>query len=343
MKLAKRKHQLFERMGSTFRSFRYRSHPEGADELSCRFVSSLGLRKSCVFLDDTGTPVNSKQQSGLSTSAGKHTTIFVKTSNIVQFAQQGLGTVKNPFTLVTGGTDHGIGTGSVLPNIVDSILAHPLLECWYAQNCQFAHEKLKPLPIGMDYHTLSMRARPHIWGPFATPLSQEHTLDCTRLAGPPLAEKKLACYCNWHHVIQRGDRLKCINGCQLESMHFDVPSIRRAQSWQNNTQYFFTISPLGEGIDCHRTWESLLLGSVPIVSASGITKLFERLPVCIVEDWNEVTIDYLEFHRHRILHSEFDFAPLYLSYWSSLLRGETVQPEYVQTFQQFISSAHLVS
>jgi len=53
-------------------------------------------------------------------------------------------------------------------------------------------------------------------------------------------------------------------------------------------EYPFVISAAGNGLDCHRTWELLYLGSIVVTKTSPLDRLFDGLPVVIVEDWNEV-------------------------------------------------------
>jgi glycoprotein-N-acetylgalactosamine 3-beta-galactosyltransferase len=51
----------------------------------------------------------------------------------------------------------------------------------------------------------------------------------------------------------------------------------------------FMISPAGNGLDTHATWEALLAGCIPIVPRSPLDSLFEGLPVWLVDSWEEVT------------------------------------------------------
>jgi hypothetical protein len=49
----------------------------------------------------------------------------------------------------------------------------------------------------------------------------------------------------------------------------------------------FVPSPAGNGLDCHRTWEALYLGCVPVV----IKKEFcgdETWPVLVVDNWQDL-------------------------------------------------------
>lgn len=68
----------------------------------------------------------------------------------------------------------------------------------------------------------------------------------------------------------------------------------------------FVISPPGNGPDCHRTWEAMYLGAVPIVLRKSWPFSHLELPVLIVDRWEqipevtegyvhkgEVTVEYL--------------------------------------------------
>ena len=51
----------------------------------------------------------------------------------------------------------------------------------------------------------------------------------------------------------------------------------------------FVASPWGGGLDCHRTYEALAMGAIPIVRSSGpLDASFAAQPVLIVDDWADV-------------------------------------------------------
>lgn len=52
-------------------------------------------------------------------------------------------------------------------------------------------------------------------------------------------------------------------------------------------QHRFVISPPGNGPDCHRTWEALYSGTVPIVLRSAWSFGHKRWPVLVVNSWDE--------------------------------------------------------
>ena len=77
------------------------------------------------------------------------------------------------------------------------------------------------------------------------------------------------------------------------------------------SQHKFVVSPLGYGQDCHRTWEALAVGSIPIVRASNLASMFYRLPILVVNGWQDVTPKLLARAERR-------FRRGALSRWSLL-------------------------
>jgi hypothetical protein len=72
------------------------------------------------------------------------------------------------------------------------------------------------------------------------------------------------------------------------SVVFQAKKLRRLELWREKTRYAFVVSPHGNGLDCHRTWESLVLGNIVIVKRSSLDPLYAGLPVVIVDDWREI-------------------------------------------------------
>jgi hypothetical protein len=83
----------------------------------------------------------------------------------------------------------------------------------------------------------------------------------------------------------------------------------------NMIDYAFVVSPHGNGLDCHRTWEALCLGCIPIVKTSGLDPLFEDLPVWIVNSWSDVTEENMKAKINEFRERTFRYERLELSYW----------------------------
>lgn len=89
--------------------------------------------------------------------------------------------------------------------------------------------------------------------------------------------------------------------------------------YQRVCQHRFTISPEGNGIDCHRTWEALYLKSIPIVQRSTEMSHFEDLPILFTDDYSELTPAYLNEQYARILDTDYRINKLNFSHWERLI------------------------
>ena len=85
----------------------------------------------------------------------------------------------------------------------------------------------------------------------------------------------------------------------------------------------FTLCPPGMGMDTYRLWETLLLGSIPIVESdpAGLDRMYMTLPVLVVKRYEDVTPALLElaypcFVRHA---SEFEYDILTNKYWRTTI------------------------
>ncbi len=81
----------------------------------------------------------------------------------------------------------------------------------------------------------------------------------------------------------------------------------------------FILCPWGCGIDTHRLWMSLYLGSIPITLYHPTYKQFRHLPIIFVNNWNEITEDFLNKKYEEIMNKEYDFSILTMTYWKELL------------------------
>ena len=71
--------------------------------------------------------------------------------------------------------------------------------------------------------------------------------------------------------------------------------------------YKFCLSPPGRGLDTHRAWEALMMGTIPLMISTTQDHLFEKLPVVIVDDWEQITTQFLnkKYGRYFFVESSF--------------------------------------
>ena len=315
--------------------------PSGASESECRFVSSRGILRSC----DAHARRPRSSQGSIPPDLGRVVrtarVVYLCTDMVPQFVREHLPRRSAPFTLVTGDSDLAVAAGPIAERVLDALTSHPMLVAWHAQNRVFSHPKLHSMPIGLDYHTLSPPeggGRAHPWGARRMPVDQErHLVQIGRSAGPVVAKEPVA-FCNWHFAIERGDRRECRRRVNPTAVSFQSDFTTRDASWRMNARYAFTLSPAGAGLDCHRTWEALLLGSIPVVLRSPLDELFTELPVVIVDDWSEVTPARLRSELDRISGTSFEFSQLKLGYWTARIQSLPIREGLPLRYDDFLSS-----
>jgi hypothetical protein len=81
-------------------------------------------------------------------------------------------------------------------------------------------------------------------------------------------------------------------------------------------EHQFVIAPEGNGIDTHRIWEALYVGTIPIVKRHPALRWFEEWPILFVDSWREVTEEHLSLEKiwARERH-ELASQALWIDYW----------------------------
>lgn len=90
--------------------------------------------------------------------------------------------------------------------------------------------------------------------------------------------------------------------------------------------YKFVISPEGNGIDCHRHYEALLVGTIPIVEdRPEVREKYAGCPVLYTKDYSEITPAYLNEKYAEMIDMTYDFSRLF---WRSYSPEEQFQLKY---------------
>lgn len=209
--------------------------------------------------------------------------------------------IKNKFILITHNTD------DTLPGSYTFLLDHPLLIAWFTQNKgRENHPRLHALPIGFACN---------YW------YYGDSEILTDVLANPRPYHKKHFLYVNF----------KAANNPQARDHvmhHFkDLPfcSWSEPKPW-NEYLYdladsIFVLSPPGNGLDCYRAWEALLFGAIPVMLSTSIDCLFDDLPVVIVNDWHEISKEFLERKYHEIQNRQYKLNKLHAWYWIDLIKS----------------------
>jgi hypothetical protein len=285
------------------------------EEHNCNYVSSLGIQKSCdIFM------TNQIKNEIFEISNEK--IIYVKTDIIYTFSKI-INHIPNNFVLVTGDSDYTI-PNDIFPNLQEFIhfIENKKIIKWYVQNSIYKHDKIINLPIGMDYHFLNNNDN-FWWGPKMKPTEQEKELILIKNNNKPFYERIPLIYSNCHFQTNTKygeDRINALNIIPNDLLSLEKERVNRKTTWNNQIRYSFVLSPHGNGLDCHRTWEAIILGCIPIVKKSNIDSLYDDLPVLIVNHWNEVTKELLNNTIISFKDKNFNFKKITLEYWMDLIR-----------------------
>ena len=148
-----------------------------------------------------------------------------------------------------------------------------------------------------------------------------------------IAEKKKMFLCNYGTLYLKHRR---------EIMDFFKQNMTNEtlfrKSWGGKDYYnnlmrsFFVVSPEGAGLDCYRSYESILFGSVPIMRKTGIEEIFEELPVHYVDSYEEVrnlTFMREKFQEIYSKEKKYKLEKLFMNYWQKKIYEG--RPEQLKT------------
>jgi len=85
----------------------------------------------------------------------------------------------------------------------------------------------------------------------------------------------------------------------------------------------FVVSPEGNGMDCHRHYEALMAGCIPILERNPLTEQkYKGCPVLWTTDYSEITEDYLLKKYDEMIDQEYDLTALFISSYPPHIRGQ---------------------
>ena len=282
-------------------------HREQYQYIPEKYISSYNYIYICDH--HINNPVSDSTDVPLTYPKSNGETIYINTTAIPNFVKNYLPNIKYKFVLVSGDTDATIPDDYKYETNI--ILNNQFLIKWFGQNSILINNKLIQLPIGLDLHTLTKRP---VWGPMQPVADQIIDIDNLKLLN---INKQNKAYANFHFrmVAKYGyDRKDAYDNINKNLIYYEPFKLSRIQSWKKMIEYKYVISPLGNGLDCHRTWEAIILGCIPIVKKSGLDSMYEGLPVLIVNDWSDVTQDLLDNYKPDYS----NIKKIYLEYWINL-------------------------
>lgn len=263
-------------------------------------------------------------------AAGDIVSVYVNTYHLAEFLDRVVPLVDRKLVLIVGDSDHAVPDDALAG--VDGgldFLDGQRIVALFAQNLAKPHPRALPFPIGLDFHAVHLGYM--TWGMPAGQEPQSQEDDLLRLSRTATDWSERACQVLVRVNVTSNplERSACVEILRkLSACRFEPDAIPREALWQAMSQCRFVASPPGNGLDCHRTWEALVLGAVPIVRrVPAMSPLFSDLPVWEVDGYDEVTDEALAaksaMFGERIARGDYDMDKLKIGWWRDHIR-ETV-------------------
>lgn len=171
----------------------------------------------------------------------------------------------------------------------------PFVSKIYAVNCDISHPMISKIPLG-----------------FA---------DGKKMPENIQKNKDILCYLNLGLYNDEIQFVKCKNIRQhcidfFKNKHFityDNCNLTQEEFNDKLHRSKFVLCPFGYGLDTHRFYESYASGAIPIVMSSGLDEIYEKFGAIIVNDWSEVTEEFLK----NIIKKCFEKEKLYVNNYIS--------------------------
>jgi hypothetical protein len=224
--------------------------------------------------------------------------IFCKT-DFLQHLYNELKDDENSYILVTHMSDYGIGKTAFS-------LKPKCIKKWFAQNVKYEHPDLIPLPIGLENHKGASKGSMSSWDFLPEKIFKFNNQD-------KIVDKIL---CNFNPNTNH-TRIGIAELLRNKNLGYFNQSKNYSEYIQDIQDHLFVASPPGNGVDCHRTWETLYLGSIPIVEKHFMFDRYKNLPIIQINKWEDLNegflAPYIKKYKEDILFKNTE--ELTLIYW----------------------------
>ena len=319
------------------------------NKFQTKFVNKYGIAYSCDFypkkLISDISFIDPKDYQGISSGS----VVYVIASALKDWFQKiypRLLKENKSIILVTGDSvrSNPLDSMNIDRDKFNQIMDEGIIYHWFCQNCDIdLEEYVTPIPVGIDYHTIN---RKNFWGEFQTHyIIQDLEINyASRNRLNDFKKRKYDLFCDIHlnpsHKKER--KIAYEKSKSINNAYFVDKQMRRGEYWIKMRRSKFIVSPRGVGIDCHRSWEAIALGVVPIIKSSNLSSIFEELPVLIVDSFEDLNDSLLRRYK---LDKKYDFKKLTLQYWIDLIEMKkiSIKPNSSKDVMNLINKKNLVN
>jgi hypothetical protein len=112
-----------------------------------------------------------------------------------------------------------------------------------------------------------------------------------------------------------------------EMKQYCTPKVPKEDFYSMLSKFYYNVCPMGNGFDTHRFWETLMVGTVPIVKShdfyDNLLFQYPKLPIIVVKSWEELPsiIDSLSQERYNKLWDSADVSSGLYEYWINKIKS----------------------
>ncbi|MGB8815772.1 MAG: hypothetical protein WCC74_00835 [Minisyncoccia bacterium] len=222
--------------------------------------------------------------------------VFVRTDFLHTFFKKIHIKIINPYILISHNADNNID--SQYEKYIDDKIIH-----WFAQNLLIDNKKITPIPIGITLRFYDKKNT-------TAELIKKYRNKIGRI---------LKIFFGFYGNTNK-KRLGIVNDLRKCSVCVECKDfLEKDKYYDQVSNYVFNASPIGNGIDCIRTWESLYLGTIPVVERSVSTGYWKNIgiPLLLVDSWKDlenVREDWLK-KEYEDIKNKIGSEAIYMDYW----------------------------
>lgn len=299
-------------------------------EKHCKYVSSRGIAQNCDVFPPTIKSDTMTFNPLYYYDIKQGDKVYVITSALHHFTKLILPILERKnisIKLITGACVKGapceISNFHRINYIERFFINSKSITYWFTQNYDYhkLYNKIIPIPLGLDYHTLQKNI--HWWGPKQTAVQQDNKIDQIYKSSHSFYERinKSFSFYQFQMFIRHGKDRYLANDA-LKGKQFNIflnERLNRNTTWKLCSGYKYIISPHGNGLDCHRTYEAMCLGCLPVVRSSSLNLIYKDMPVIILNSWDSISPELLEkLAEQKIKNSR---QKLMLKYWVDFINN----------------------
>jgi len=209
-------------------------------------------------------------------------------------------TINKRVIVITHNYDYNIDNSYIVPeNII----------MWFAQNVNTVNPKIQSIPIGLEnrWWFIETNKKGKMLNKLTEPKIYKNLIYVNHAISTNPKERNLP------YEILKDKPYATLkygkNGSGFDEYLNDIYSHK------------FVVSPEGNGIDTHRTWECLYMNTIPIEKININNQFYTDLPICFVSSWEELTEDFLLSEYYRIKSKNWNLEKLNFEYWKEIINS----------------------